>query len=346
MNTTLLAVSGEPTVVEPGPLDVIFSGPIGLVIVGVLACAAAGVLIVFLIEMLLKEKKQLSQALRPYSDTPEEKRDFSKLADTEFIKKAVASTARIAQERGLLEKVNKRLEQAALPLRPAEALFFTGVVALVAMVIGGILLGILGVFLGGMLFAFLPFAITGILAAKRRRAFTSQLPDTLQLLAGSLRAGYSLVQGLDAVAKQVEEPMAGELQRAMSEARLGRPVELALEDIADRMGSEDFDWAVMAIKIQREVGGNLAELLMTVSDTMVQRERLRREVRALTAEGRISAIVLSALPPVMGLAIAVLNPVYMEPLLGTLLGQIALIVAGVMIVVGYLAMNKLTQIEA
>ena len=337
----------NPPVVAKSPLPKILQGTVGLVMIALLSLAGVGILVYGIVEIILKDRKELSRALRPYSDEEEKDGiDFSKIADSAFIKKAVAETAKIAEERGLLVKVRVRLEQADLPLKPAEALFFTAVSAVVAMLIGLVFFQLIGLILAGFLFAFLPIAITGALASHRRRKFTSQLPDTLQLLSGSLRAGYSLMQGLDAVAKQCEAPMATELQRAISEARLGRPVELALQDISDRMGSEDFEWAVMAIAIQREVGGNLAELLMTVSETMIQRERLRREVRALTAEGRISAIVLSALPPVIGLVISVLNPEYMAPLLQTMLGQIAVGVAGLMIVVGYFVMNKLTQIEA
>ena len=138
---------------------------------------------------------------------------------------------------------------------------------------------------------------------KRQRLlrFERQLPDTLTLLASSLRAGFSLMQGLEAVASEIADPMRRELQRVFTEVRLGRSVEDALGDAAARMESRDLEWAVMAIRIQREVGGNLAELLDTVADTMVKRERVRRELRALTAEGRMSAIVLSIISPVLGL---------------------------------------------
>ena len=104
------------------------------------------------------------------------------------------------------------------------------------------------------------------------------------------------MQGVEAVSQEVSEPMGRELRRVVTEARLGRPLEEALDGVADRMDSGDFAWAVMAIRIQREVGGNLAELLVTVAETMTERERLRRDVNALTAEGKISAIVLGLLP--------------------------------------------------
>ena len=136
--------------------------------------------------------------------------------------------------------------------------------------------------------------------SKRLKAFSVALPDTLQLLAGSMRAGFSLIQGVGAVAQEAAEPMAGQLQLAFNENRLGRPVEDALDDVATRMESADLAWVVLAIRIQREVGGNLAELLDTVADTIAQRERVRREISALTAEGRLSAGILGVLPDRLG----------------------------------------------
>jgi tight adherence protein B len=337
----------SPKVVDNSHLPSFFTGPLGLAVVGLISLAGVGLLLYGVIELVGNDRNQLSRALRPYVDEPDEgDRDFSKLADSQIIRKAVATTAKVAENRGLLEVVQKKLEQADLPLRPAEALFFTGLVAVIAMVLGAVVKGVLGLALAGLLFAYLPLAVTNFLAKRRRKKFTSQLPDTLQLLAGSLRAGYSLVQGLDAVAKQCEAPMGTELQRAMAEARLGRPVEEALQEVSDRMGSDDFEWAVMAIRIQREVGGNLAELLVTVGETMIARERLRREVKALTAEGRISAIVLTILPFAIAGVVTVLNPKYMTPLWTNFMGQVAAGVAVVMIIIGYIIMSKLIEIEA
>ena len=121
-----------------------------------------------------------------------------------------------------------------------------------------------------------------------------QLPDTLNLLATSLRAGYSLLQAVEAVGEEAPEPTRREFGGRWQRSGWDDPINDALDDIAERMVSQDFEWTVMAIGIQREVGGNLAEVLQTTSETMVQRNRLRREMKALTAEGRISAIVLAA----------------------------------------------------
>jgi tight adherence protein B len=197
---------------------------------------------------------------------------------------------------------------------------------------------------GGMA-ALIPPSVVSFLANKRRKKFLSQLPDTLQLLSGTLRAGYSLMQGVEAVSQEVENPMGAELRRVVTESRLGRPLEESLEGVAERMASPDFSWAVMAIRIQREVGGNLSELLLTVADTMTQRERLRRDVAALTAEGRMSAIVLGLLPIGLGAAMFVINPEYTSKLFNDTLGNILLGGAVVMMIIGFVWMKKIIDIE-
>ncbi len=215
------------------------------------------------------------------------------------------------------------------------------IVAALAFVTLGFVAGLMAT----LVLAMLPPAALNFMAGQRQKKFVSSLPDTLNLLSGSLRAGYSLMQGVEAVSQEVEEPMGKELRRVVSEARLGREVEEAMDSVAERMDSPDFAWAVMAIRIQREVGGNLSELLLTVADTMVHRERLRRDVSALTAEGKISAIILGLLPIGLGFFMWMMNPDYMEPLGSTGLGQTLLVVATVSAGAGFLWMKKIINIE-
>jgi tight adherence protein B len=153
------------------------------------------------------------------------------------------------------------------------------------------------------------------------------------------------MQGVETVAQEVDDPMGHELRRVLAEARLGRVLEDALDEMAERMGSPDFAWAVMAVRIQREVGGNLAELLSTVAETMIARERLRREVRALTAEGRISALVLGLLP--VGLAVVMwgINREYIEVLFHETLGQVMLIGSVILALIGFYWMKKTIEID-
>jgi tight adherence protein B len=171
------------------------------------------------------------------------------------------------------------------------------------------------------------------------------LPDTLTLLAGAMRAGFSFMQGLETVADETVGVMKRELQRVFTEARLGRPIEEALDETADRMRSKDLAWAVMAIRIQREVGGNLAQLLDTVADTMTKRERLRREIRTLTAEGRFSGVLVSLFAPAFGLFLFMTKRDYISKLWSDSMGIVALIAAGVMSLVGWLWLRKIVRIE-
>jgi tight adherence protein B len=268
------------------------------------------------------------------------------LVENSLVKRAVGLTSRIADRGDLLVKVERLLEQANLPLRPAEALFFYGA--------GVVLLGLLAVagaptLAVGLIFtafvAVAPIIVVRQLRRRRLKAFEAQLPDTLNLLSGSLRAGYSFLQGLEAVVQETSDPMARELRRVLAEGRLGRPLEDALSDVAVRMESTDFDWSVLAIKIQREVGGNLAELLQTVAETMVQRSRLRGEVKALTAEGRISGVIMGLLPVGLGLFMFTSSPEYINELFSSVMGWTMVIGSVVMAAAGFAWIQKIIKIE-
>jgi tight adherence protein B len=190
-----------------------------------------------------------------------------------------------------------------------------------------------------------PFLYLVIKESRRTSAFLAQLPDTLQLLAGSLSAGYSLPQAVDAVVQEGNQPIAGEFNRALVESRLGVNVEDALDGIAGRMKSEDFGWVVMAIRIQREVGGNLAEVLKTVAGTLRERERLRRQVQVLSAEGRLSAWILGGLPPVFALYLVLVRRSYIEILYTDPIGIFMLVVMLVQMVVGAFWLSKVVKVE-
>jgi tight adherence protein B len=301
--------------------------------------------------LLVRDGNALDTVLRPYNEgfvggeaEPEES-DGSRI-ETKLVRRAVAFTSQFAQRQGLLPRIEKALEAADLPLRAAEALFFYVALGLVVSVATLLFTrNPIETLIVVAIIVFLPPVTLQFLAKRRRKQFLSQLPDTLQLLAGSLRAGYSLMQGVEAVSQEVSDPMGRELRRVMVESRLGRPLEDALEDAAARMGSPDFAWAVMAIRIQREVGGNLAELLMTVAETMVSRERLRRDVKALTAEGRVSAIVLGVLPVGLGLAMYMINKKYMQTLFHDRLGNFMLGGSILMMIVGFWWMKKTVEVD-
>ncbi|MGH8874490.1 MAG: type II secretion system F family protein, partial [Acidimicrobiia bacterium] len=250
------------------------------------------------------------------------------------------------RQRGLLSSVNAALEQGNVPLSPGEAIA-AGVG--LSIVIGGLGALFTQSWVGGIVaFAVMLLLLAAVVqwaGSREKRRFEDQLPDTLTLISTSLRAGYSLLQAVEAVAAESPNPTSREFGRAIAESRLGRPVVEALHGITNRMQSEDFAWAVMAVEIQREVGGNLAEVLQTVADTMLARNRLRGEIRALTAEGRISAFVLGVLPFAMALFLVTSNPEYLEPLYTTTGGLLAIGVGLILMIAGALWLKKIVDIE-
>jgi tight adherence protein B len=328
-------------------------GPLGLVIM-IAVVVLAGVALAYGVIMIFVREDRLATVLQPYDDAlavhPDDVADdgggSNALARTAFVQRAVQITEQVAEQRGFLSRTEASLERANLPLRAGEALFFYAAIVVVATLLSLVVTGsvILGLVVG-LFAALVPIAAVTFLAGRRRRAFMALLPDTLSLLAGTLRAGYSLMQGVEAVSQEVSEPMGLELRRVVTEARLGRPLEEALDGVALRMASPDFAWAVMAIRIQREVGGNLSELLLTVAETMIQRERLRRDVAALTAEGRMSAYILIALPVGLGAVMFAMNREYTSKLIDTTVGNVLLGLAVVSAGIGYLWMRKIINIR-
>jgi len=322
----------------------------------VFAVLIAAAVLAFAIAMLLMSRDRrgrletrLSDYTRGEQDVIEEFDPFNRedptLAETAVMKRIVGITGRLAERAGLLTRTEDALVQADLPLRPPEALFFY-LAALITIGLFGFLILSPGLaFVVIAVAAVIPVALLHRRRAKRLRTFQLQLPDTLNLLSGSMRAGFSFAQGLEAVANEATEPTRRELQRVFTESRLGRPIEDALEDAANRMASVDLMWAVMAIRIQREVGGNLAELLDTVADTMTQRERIRLEIKALTAEGRFSGWVLGIFPIAFAGILYMAQPDYISTLFENSIGVMALVASGVMTFFGFIWLRKILQIE-
>jgi tight adherence protein B len=176
-------------------------------------------------------------------------------------------------------------------------------------------------------------------------AFQDRLPDSLQLLSGSLSSGFSLAQALDAVVREGAEPVATEFGRALAESRLGVPVEDTLDRVAERMSSKDFAWVVMAIRIQHDVGGNLAEVLATTAAMMRERAKIKRLVSALAAEGVLSAYILVALPVLMAAFLFSFRRSYFSILYTDPAGVALLVLATGLVIAGALWMRNLVRID-
>ena len=207
--------------------------------------------------------------------------------------------------------------------------------------LGGPVWAILG---GIVAFAF-PFQLLARAGRKRIDVLQAQLPDVLMILASSLRAGHSFLQALDSVAKEVDDPAATEFARALAEIQLGRNVDDALEALSKRVDSKDLDWAVTAISIQRRVGGNLSEILETVANTIREREQMRRQIKVLSADGRISMYILIGLPFLILGYLVMVTPSYLEPLTSTAIGIMLLGGAALLMLVGYIVMRRIVRLD-
>lgn len=258
---------------------------------------------------------------------------------TKFTQRTTAAIESAASKRNRRLFGALELELAGIKSDPSG---FLVIVASAASVLGlvGVLVGFAnGTWLiWGALFAILaPIGAKLIISsrtAKRRARFADQVDDTVQLIAGSLRAGHGLSRSIGAVASEAEEPTSSELARVVNEVRLGRNLADSLATTARRMESEDFEWVAQAIAINQETGGNLAEVLDQVGKTIRDRNEIRRQVRALSAEGRLSAIVLVALPIVVFLFLVVVQPTYFNAFFQNPLGIVALIAAVVLLIIG------------
>lgn len=258
---------------------------------------------------------------------------------------------KVMDSRSSTPKTQRLLERADLPLRLGEwavlraVAMIVGVAGGMVLLQGGLLPSLIGIFLGGLLGQVVPASFLKFAASRRSKTFERQLPDVLTLVASSLSTGFSLLQALDAVARDAAEPSAKEFARALAETRIGTDLNDSLEHLADRMDSVNLRWTGMAIKIQRDVGGNLAETLRNTAATLRDRESLRRQVNALSAEGKLSAYILIALPIGVFLFMLNTNRHYVELLWTTMIG-IGMLVGGLIsLAIGVFWMRKVVIVE-
>jgi tight adherence protein B len=256
---------------------------------------------------------------------------------------------------GLIETVLKRggdskgavssLERAGIRMALPDFILMVGAGALTGLAAGYVIGGpIIGIMLAALVVAG-AFLLVSFRRGRRESDFADQLDDIVSLLGTNLRAGHSLLQSLDGLAQEVDEPAQSEMTRVVNQVRVGRDLGPVMEESADRMHSDDFRWVAQAVAIHRQVGGNLADVLDTVGDTIRERNQIRRQVKALSAEGKLSAYVLMALPILVTLALSVLNPEYVGRLTESALGYAMIASACVLLTVGGLLLRKVVTIK-
>jgi tight adherence protein B len=291
---------------------------------------------------LLMRVRDREEALAEILDLPYGEHDVPVEAVSETQSSLVAGTVGLAAR--MVDQIDTKgslaasLERARILMRPGE---YVVISAASGVIIAAVLVAVTGQWL----FAAAGMAVAGLAAvawprrriARRRKAFEAQLPEAMTLIASSLSAGHTFLRSIQMMCEEAEPPLSEEFARVVSETRLGDPVVDAIERMAGRLQIRDLQWVVQAIRIQQSVGGKLADLLHTLADFIRAREEVRREILALTAEGRISAWVLAALPIFLFFAIQVISPGYMQPLfqgwgLMVLAGTAGMVVAGVALI--------------
>ena len=258
---------------------------------------------------------------------------------------AGAAVEKVLVKRGRLDAGVAALERAGmsttLPNFVLGVALWTALATAIGVLFAGPLVGLLMV-------AVVPFGARLLLkfrAGRRQAAFADQLDDSLQLMASSLRAGHSLLRAVDAVSQDAVSPTSEEFARIVNETRVGRDLSDSLDEVAERMGSDDFTWVAQAIAIHREVGGNLAEVLDAVGHTIRERNQIRRQVKALSAEGKLSALVLGALPFGIFGFISMTNPSYMAKFTQSLVGYGMIAAAVVLMLMGGFWLKKTVAIK-
>jgi Flp pilus assembly protein TadB len=258
---------------------------------------------------------------------------------------ALAVTEQVVRSGGWEGHFAGQLDRAGMKLRPHEWVLLRVVVLLGVAGALTLALGLVGLPFG-LVFGWLATAAYHRSRARRRAdKFAAALPEALQLVIGSLRSGFSLTQAIDGMAREADERVATEFGRALAETRLGMDLAEALDRLARRTENPDLAWTVMAIKVQREVGGNLAEVLGTTVNTIRERELLRGHVRALSAEGRLSAWILVTLPVLMGAFMFVFRPEYVRPLVTDPRGILMLLVGVSLVLVGAIWLTRAVRVE-
>ena len=304
-------------------------------------------IMILLLEYRSRSRRALARRMRYYAgdmDTQEKPKEQKSLTERliGILRSGGKYLSNIRHARGL----DFKMQKAGIPLLGTEFLILLGISFLLTAVIAGLIsrkwyIGVIMaivVVMGEWIYILLKID-------RREAAFTNQMGDCLMMVANAMRAGFSFLQAMDLISKEMEPPISDEFKHVMRDIGLGASVERALDDMDKRVGSPDFSLVVTAVLIQQQVGGDLAHILDTISDTIQDRIRMRREVRTLTAQGRMSGWVLAILPFGLGALISVMNPSYMEPLFTERVGQIAIGVAVVMVLIGFFVIQRIVDID-
>ena len=304
-------------------------------------------LLLGLLSIRSREDRVMTERLNYFAGGEQAQRQKQKLTPKALLYNCIES---IANGLGRLQqgkRIELMMQQADWPIRGTEfeaiLLLWGGLVGLITFLVT--LKGAM-FFVGALVGILMGFALLALRIRRRRKKFTNQLGDMLTMVANALRAGFSFMQAFELISREMDAPMGREVQLVVNEVNLGNTLESALDNMQRRVASPDFELVVTAVLIQRQVGGDLASILDTISETIAERVRMRREVMTLTAQGRASAWVLMLIP--IGLAIVMygINPEYLSPLIETDIGRMFVVGAVISEIIGCIIIQRIVDIKA
>jgi Flp pilus assembly protein TadB/Mg-chelatase subunit ChlD len=339
--STSIAISGQNTVTTSKPsLPKAMFSTAGTVVLGLVV----GLIVLLAIRALFLKSRteEMRRRIQPHVAQEPTKVKRVKRERVSALKRLFVATEHVLGKTKQWSSLSNLLERADVPLKTVEFAYVilgSGLALGIMLALAG--LGGVALFFGFVFGALIPAGVIWRKARRRLSAFDEQLPDLLMAVAASLKAGHSFKQAIQTLVDEAQDPAKKEFQRVLAETSLGRPIEEALADMADRLGSKNFSFIVTAVTIQNQVGGSLSGLFDMVADTVRQRQGFARKIRALTAMGRASAYVLIALPIFLGALMTLINRKYMSPLFTTSSGHMLIIVGIVMMTIGSLILRKI-----
>ena len=303
-------------------------------------------LLLGLLSIRSREDRVMTERLNYFAGGEQAQRQKQKLTPKALLYNCIES---IANGLGRLQqgkRIELMMQRADWPIRGTEfeaiLLLWGGLVGLVTFLVT--LKGAM-FFVGAFVGILMGLALLGMRIRRRRKKFTNQLGDMLTMVANALRAGFRFMQAFELISREMDAPMGREVQLVVNEVNLGNTLESALDNMQRRVASPDFELVVTAVLIQRQVGGDLASILDTISETIAERVRMRREVMTLTAQGRASALVVSCIPIGLAAAVSILNPNYLKPLIETELGRMFIVAAVILQLIGFIVIHRIVDIE-
>lgn len=303
-------------------------------------------LLLGLLSIRSREDRVMTERLNYFAGGEQAQRQKQKLTPKALLYNCIEGIAKGLGRLQQGKRIELMMQQADWPIRGTEfeaiLILWGGLVGLVTFLVT--LKGAM-FFVGALVGILMGFALLGLRIRRRRKKFTNQLGDMLTMVANALRAGFSFMQAFELISREMDAPMGREVQLVVNEVNLGNTLESALDNMQRRVASPDFELVVTAVLIQRQVGGDLASILDTISETIAERIRMRREVMTLTVQGRLSGLVLALIPIAVGMAMEIINPNYLRPLFTDELGRMFVVGAIVLEIIGFLIIRKIVDIH-